>query len=688
MYFIEKLTVYSWVFYIFPYFLGRSRQALRLYYIDATPSGLWLSRLMAASFKAEIKRLGFTFFAARDRKGEALWWKAQYDDFSDLLKYINNLEELQEITQRYDQKEKLRLFLTKRILFSDSGLNLIHILLFFRVASLKVEDEGGKTVDIFLVSSQRPWLAPFGQWAKMRNINIIPMKIGGLGIKGMLMKAGWLKGTLKQVMYDWMKMKYRMRNGIGSKEVPIVKDTSPKIAVEFYGYLNLDFPEMYSDLFFCQQSRILNKDILIYFQHPSIPATDQAWGQIKKHGMSAVVINSRATVTPQIPLFKPSSPRVSGLGTSGQDHGHFRKDLRQGISEYLQQRAYWLDFFTRYRIKMHVSWFRFLAGFYPMVDALQSTGGVSVVYQRSFEGNLHLSSVMAVDVFFGFSRLGAHLGKDTSSIIPYYVVTGYLGDYRFSILRKQANDIRHVLQSHGARKIFAYFDEESIIVDPRWHISCDVTQENYEFLLKKVIETPWLGLLLKPKVFNTLYQRLGPVSQLLDKAQETGRCYILKEGDHFTSNTPALAALAADVAIGHLFSGTACLEAALAGRASLLLDREGCSQDSLLYKLGDRVVFRNWDDLWKACLDHWNKVGTVPGLGDWSAMIEEMDPFRDGRAAERMATYLQWLMEGLKANLGTEVVLADAAERYTKIWGKDKVLSINSDRSQYENAFD
>ena len=43
-----------------------------------------------------------------------------------------------------------------------------------------------------------------------------------------------------------------------------------------------------------------------------------------------------------------------------------------------------------------------------------------------------------------------------------------------------------------------------------------------------------------------------------------------------------------------------------------------------------------------------------------------------------MGTYLEWLMEGFKAGLPRETVLADAAERYSKIWGKDKILSVNS----------
>ena len=144
------------------------------------------------------------------------------------------------------------------------------------------------------------------------------------------------------------------------------------------------------------------------------------------------------------------------------------------------------------------------------------------------------------------------------------------------------------------------------------------------------------------------------------------------------SHPPAIAALASDIAIhGHLAAGTAGIESALTGTPTLMLDREGCSK-SPIYKLGEgRVVFKNWEDLWIACQEHWNTPGGIPGFGDWSPMIDEFDPFRDGQAAARMGTYLEWVMEGLKAGLSREIVLADAAERYVKIWGKDKILSVN-----------
>ena len=128
---------------------------------------------------------------------------------------------------------------------------------------------------------------------------------------------------------------------------------------------------------------------------------------------------------------------------------------------------------------------------------------------------------------------------------------------------------------------------------------------------------------------------------------------------------------------GHLCAATAGRESALAGVPTLRLDREGWAR-SPLYRLGvGRVVFTEWQALWNACLEHWKRPDGIPGFGDWSPMLDEFDPFRDGRAAERMGTYLTWLLEGFKAGLNRETVMADAAQRYVAQWGKDKVTQVH-----------
>jgi hypothetical protein len=207
-------------------------------------------------------------------------------------------------------------------------------------------------------------------------------------------------------------------------------------------------------------------------------------------------------------------------------------------------------------------------------------------------------------------------------------------------------------------------------------------QENYDFLLRKVLAEPWLGLVMKPKNPDTLRRRLGPVSVLLKEAEETGRAYIYEGGAVQGSHSPAEAAMEADLVVhGHLCAGTAGIESVLAGVPTLLMDREGWPV-SPLYRLPfGVVVFQEWPELWKACIEHWDSPTGTPGFGDWTPILDELDPFRDGRASERMGTYLKWILEGFSAGLDRDTNLADAAERYCQQWGYDKVTQINSDLS-------
>ena len=96
------------------------------------------------------------------------------------------------------------------------------------------------------------------------------------------------------------------------------------------------------------------------------------------------------------------------------------------------------------------------------------------------------------------------------------------------------------------------------------------------------------------------------------------------------------------------------------------------------YKLGvGRVVFTDWLDAWEALIDFRKKPYLNDGFGDWSPMLDELDPFRDGRGAERMGNYLKWIVDGFDAGLSAEESLADAAEQYVKEWGVDKITKVS-----------
>lgn len=393
--------------------------------------------------------------------------------------------------------------------------------------------------------------------------------------------------------------------------------------------------------------------------------------------MQAVALHPRATTIPTAPLCIPSLRRFRSTAVPRLLFPHRTPEVRwlnEQIEHYRVLRAYWTDLFWRQHIKIYVSWYKHDAAHCTIADALEELGGVAAIYQRSYELFPTPETATAADVVFVFSPLTAEMEQRTSSSRPYYVTTGYIGDHRFAPLRTQAAEARERLARHGATHVFTFFDENSSD-DSRWQMGHAVMREHYAFLFDKVLSETWLGLILKPKVPSTLRRRLGPLAESLDRALATGRCVVYEGGAILGSHPPAAAALAADIAIhGHLFAVTAGVESALTGTPTLLMDREGWSI-SPLYRLGvGRVVFTDWPSLWKACREHWTWPSGIPGFGDWTPLLNELDPFQDGRAGERMGTYLLWLLEALKAGLDREAALTQASERYTTRWGVDKVV--------------
>jgi hypothetical protein len=332
-----------------------------------------------------------------------------------------------------------------------------------------------------------------------------------------------------------------------------------------------------------------------------------------------------------------------------------------------------------------VTWFKYSALHAAIADGARDAGGIVALYERGFEEISSPEAAVYADVFFGFSPEQADIELGSGSNITYHVATGYLGGHRFELLKPAAAELRAQLQAAGAQHIAAFFDEGSA-PDERWHTGHTFMRENYRFLCEKVLAEPWFGLVFKPKSPATLRARLGEFAELLARAEATGRCFVCERGTLAGSYPPAFAALASDVTVhGHLTAATAGVEAALTGTPTILMDREGWPV-SRFYDLGvGRVVFRDWDHAWEALHEHWRGAG-VDGLGEWGAELDRIDPFRDGRAAERMGGFLAGFLDAVEAGADRDAALADCAQRYASMWGDDKVTSVGSDYPRTPSA--
>ena len=702
---VENLTLRVWFLSILPWLLRKRRNHTgpirHCYVIDGSTLALKVAQKTARLAYCSVERFAFRLVEVRDDNGLLIRLRIPYRDLAKVQAMAMAEPDFRDVTDGDYEKDKLRTYLSKSIAtnsLSDRG-TLWRALLLVQICVWKARKEGLRESRQVVFLESRPWLGAVARYAKAFGVHIVqvePALSMGRLVRRLLTPRGVAvaRALRDRLWHSWLLLRgggkaVLERDGSDSQTLATPMKTSkdsrtndgPKIAVEYCGQFNLGLPERYCDLFFWQQSSLSGGDILLTFGFPQDPLDEEKWSQLKAHGISAIALHPGATVLQEVPMLTRSiwagktggkEKRLPALRGSRE-----AKWLKQQVAAYYSLREYWRKLFEARKVKIYITWNRYDDGHCPIADALQELGGVTAIYQRALQVDPSPGITINADIMFGYSPLDALVEKKSNSVISYHVAVGYLGDHRFPLLREAAQLVRSDLKKNGAEYILAFFDENSAD-DSRWHTGHEFQRENYAFLLEKMLAEPWLGLVFKPKYPPTLRKRLGPVAELLKRAEATGRCYIYEEGPLHGSYPPAVAALAADLAIhGHLCAATAGLEAALAGVPTLLLDREGWHV-SLLYRLGvGRVVFKKWEELWDALMEHRKAPSGIEGFGDWSPMLNDIDPFRDGRAAERMGTYLKWLIDGFKAGLGRETVLADAAERYCRLWGQDKITAVN-----------
>lgn len=672
--FVERCSLFRWFFQILP--LALKRKIKRVFIFDANPFVLKMAQKSGARFGIKVEKVVFRLVDVKDEEGLLIALRVSMRDIKGIQQDILSRYPFDAI-EKNNGKSRISFFISRgtvKVCKSDQE-SFYRTALLIQICHWRMKQVATAIFPCVLFLSPRPWFDSIQNYAKQYGVEMIPL----FPRLDMRMAKPWLRILyLAAKQIQWF-IRYRAvrPRGNGQTKSPHF----PKVGLEYYGQFNLKHPELYSDFFFWQASSLPAKDLLALFHLRSDPLDSEKWKDLQEAGIRAVALDPRATKVSEVPPFLPRRPRPVSeeslpqtlLNSLGRTE---RNWLKNRVRVYKRQKEHWMRVFSRHKVCIYLSWCKYDETHCVIADALREVGGVMAIYQRALDTTPLIDTPVHTDIVFGYSHLVADVERGNQSVIPYFVITGYLGDHRFPLLKERALNVREQLMRQGAEKILAYLDENSA-ADSRWHTGNEFMRVNYEFLLQKVLTHSWLGLVLKPKVPSTLRQRLGPVKQLLEEAVATGRCYLYEEGKVQGSYPPAVAGLSADITVhGHLCASTAGLECALAGIPTLLMDREGWSV-SPLYNLGlGRVVFQNWEHLWDRCLEHWENPQGIPGFGDWSPLLDQLDPFRDGRGAERMGTYLKWMIDDFKGGCDRETVMANAAERYGKIWGRDKVVSI------------
>lgn len=657
MIYFETLSLFS----LFCSFFNKSvrkslkKKTARVYYIDASKAASLLIKPLRKLLGLEISRLDFEMRNIRDDRDELVRLRVHRQDLFDLQSDIVKSKTYLDLFDASWQQDRVEDYINKSLV--DQGImdprSASRLLFLINVVNWHVKKLSYN--DPILVISPRTWTDSYQRYAA--NFHVTLHEVPGLGcnpftrtaFNSLVRNSPRLYGLLKSLKY---------RKSIDDKW-----NSKSKLFFEGRGDVNLKNDGYHSDFFWLLNSSFPAENLLYQYYDA------QEKSQLEKFGINA----TSGSINVKKDINKRKRTKIKGRA-----HLRERREVRGFLNSYHATRNYWRAFFKDNSVKIYAMWHRFDSHHMAFADAIEDVGGISVYWPVSFDGYKAIECVSSTDVVFSYSHYSATLERQVKSKYKYNIITGYIKDHVGPLLREEAKQIREKMQKNGVEKIVFAIDENSID-DARWHTGHALQRENYSYILEKVLETPWLGVVFKPKASKTLRYRLGPVTVLLDKAIELGRCYIYEaSGRHTTLAPPVLAGLSADICIhSHLCSGTAALECALEGLPTLLIDREGVP-NSKLYELPEgKVIFRNWPDAIEAIMEYFSTPSGIDGFGDWAPIIDDLDPFRDGKAAQRMGDYLHWLIAGFEQGLDKDTVMENAANQYRKLWGEDKVITNN-----------
>ncbi len=641
---------------------------MECFFIDSSPvnPNYLIKKMMSLAW---IKKLDFTYAEIRDDSGILMGLKVLYFDMQTVLDSILSDKKYSYLFKK-DISPYFFLYLKKEItntVVPYDGVVQPFLLTLLKINvckhMIKKQPSSIHKKNIFFMEN-RLWKKAIAQYAKYTGIEIVWTR----------QKFSLSRFIRKQLndnpnIRHSLKLLINRKKGMSTQNV--VKSAVPLISIESFGHINLFKKELFSELSFFIQSELCHKNLLLYSKFSQLSSEQRE--ELKASGISFISMNPSADKKAEVLIYSPNlknkfkPTKINYKPTEKREAIY----LQTQEKKYHFFKNYWFDFFSKTNSKIHVTQFRWDNQHIPITDALNELGGISTLWQTShFDLASPVTSVF-VDILFSFSLENDLVEKEQGSSIKYHVATGYLQDYRFNLVKPMAEKIRKKLRANGAEKIISFFDENSTL-DERWSHGNSFACKQYAFLLEKLLENPWLGVVFKPKKPQTLRARLHEIDELIEKAIATGRCHFCI--DEVYGLPPALGAFASDIAVhGNMAAGTAGVEAALCGVPTLLLDYENWEY-SRLNQLGkNEVVFNNWESLWRSLLSHWNSKTGIANLGNWQPLLNQLDPFQDGKAAQRMGNYLKWLIQGYEQGLKKETILSDAAERYCKRWGKDKI---------------
>lgn len=450
------------------------------------------------------------------------------------------------------------------------------------------------------------------------------------------------------------------------------------IGVPFYFFQNftnfIDLRNYY--LFWFYKSGIDPENIIIYVPSREFDINEEEVSNINKANFNLVYCPTRITSKRNIgvPVHKCSFRATLLLAQYlkqiismySYTRGRFMKEQWKLLSLLFVQLPYWEDFFTKSSIKIK---FRFHDIFSVRDIAAKLSGVITLSYHYSNHSELSILHQDICDIFFVWGEKYQKYFSTGNSSIRYLIQTGYVFDYTFAPKKRKSIVVRDSFAKKNVSFIVGIFSE---------NISCYLRKAQLEFykkILEFAVQHPDIGIVVKPKkeYDEMLLRSIKELNKFIEMLDLQGRIIFLDSRKY-----PVEAGFASDIVIGVIPDSTAGLECALAGIPMVIYDCTQRKDSHPLYKDGrNKIIFDDIQYLISAINKNKEKAGSISGFADWSHVLNITDPFRDGKANQRIAGYIKTLLFKSSNGFSRDEVIEAASRAYAEEYGWDKVTYLH-----------
>jgi len=671
-----KFISYLDVFQTVRAFLCRKKYD-EVYYFNISRVGRMVLKQLGLG--EHVRPFEFKLWELKDSNGESRFVRIFGEDLNDAYKGIRselceNNQFIAEFGKRFDE-EKVKSFYMKYF-----GSEIKDIVIFINVIDWYRNQRFGSPQNVIEFAVERNTCIKILKQFSLKKYNIsLKSYVSARCVYNRLFR---LFGNVWLSFVLLIKASLNYRTFLRNSDPDQYSDRKPVLAM-YYSLTGLTFDvSKRCDFFWLLESGIPYEQCLVYFDREDKPVTDEMESALRKSGIKYIAFSEAATTTKAVPIYRPSFILIKTMVSQMlRTLSYILKDLvllRFHSVRCIEAAIYFSrkysearDFYQSFDIKVDVDSTDFGVHHIAMCLALEALGGVSVSFQRSNKPIPQVPYSSFADAYFLFGPHYLPIIQNDLSVNDTVLCCGFITDYSFKEVAGNSKALRERITSRGVEFVICYFDENSS--DDRMAILPNHrSAEIYEKLLELVINDETLGMICSPKRPRTLRKRLPRINRVIEEAEATGRCLFL-DGDVMVNNYPTEAAQASDLVITLLLGGTTYLESVLSGARTVCLDLEALySYDE--YKWGkETVIFDNLNNLMAAikkfrnCPASFGRFGNSPII----QTIGRKDPFRDGRAAERIGNYIKWLIDSFGNKKTREEALEYAGQAYMNEWGAE-----------------